>query len=85
MQGQQHTEAVRRDRLAFYGLQVELDRALVDFTQYTDEVVASVQRGSEVEVISARFLVGCDGGHSTVRKCAGISFLGETWEVRTVP
>jgi 2-polyprenyl-6-methoxyphenol hydroxylase-like FAD-dependent oxidoreductase len=75
---QQETESVLREHLASYGRHVELNCQLVDFTQYPDYVVASVQRADTREAIQARYLVGCDGGHSTVRKCAGISFEGET-------
>ncbi|MGW5101211.1 FAD-dependent oxidoreductase [Streptomyces sp. NPDC004100] len=34
----------------------------------------------EVATVAARWLVGCDGGHSVVRKRAGIAFEGETRE-----
>jgi 2-polyprenyl-6-methoxyphenol hydroxylase-like FAD-dependent oxidoreductase len=77
---QQYTEAVLRERLGSYGISVELDSRLSGFTQYADEVVASVQHAGQDEEVRARYLVGCDGGNSTVRKGAGISFLGETWE-----
>ncbi|HEX6554695.1 MAG TPA: FAD-dependent monooxygenase [Ktedonobacteraceae bacterium] len=80
MISQQHTEAVLRERLASYGLHVELDCQLTGFTQDTDRVVAKVAHVGKSEEIKAQYLVGCDGGHSTVRKCAGISFLGETWD-----
>ncbi|MFJ1934567.1 FAD-dependent monooxygenase [Kitasatospora sp. NPDC088160] len=84
MLAQHHTEAVLRDRLADYGVRVELDTGLVDHTQDGDGVLAIVQHGERAgaatERIAARYLVGCDGGRSTVRKLAGIPFLGETWE-----
>jgi 2-polyprenyl-6-methoxyphenol hydroxylase-like FAD-dependent oxidoreductase len=76
--GQQETEAVLREHLASYGLHVELNCRLVDFTQHSDHVVASLQRAGRSETIQVPYLVGCDGGHSTVRKGAGISFEGET-------
>lgn len=75
---QQETEAVLREHLASYGRHVELDCQLVDFTQHLEYVVASVQHAGRSESLQARYLVGCDGGHSTVRKGAGISFEGET-------
>ncbi|HEY1176850.1 MAG TPA: FAD-dependent monooxygenase, partial [Phytomonospora sp.] len=78
--GQQFTEAVLRDRLASFGVEVELGAELVDLVQGPDEVTATVLRGGRREEIRGRYLVGCDGGGSTVRKLAGISFLGETWE-----
>jgi len=80
MLNQQHTEAVLRERLASYGLNVELNCQLVGFIQDAERVVAKVAHAGQSEEIQARYLVGCDGGHSTVRKCAGISFLGETWD-----
>ena len=39
-----------------------------------------VVRGGEAETVTARWLVGCDGGHSIVRRQAGIAFEGETRE-----
>lgn len=80
MISQQHTEAVLRERLASFGLHVELDCQFTGFAQDADRVVAKVVHAGQGEEIQARYLVGCDGGHSTVRKCAGISFLGETWD-----
>src|SRR5215467_15045693 len=77
---QEHTEAVLRARLASFGRQVELGTQLVSFTQEAERVVAQVTHAGQSEAIQARYLVGCDGGHSTVRKSAGISFLGETWD-----
>jgi 2-polyprenyl-6-methoxyphenol hydroxylase-like FAD-dependent oxidoreductase len=80
MINQEHTEAVLRARLASFGRQVELDTQLVSFTQDAERVVAQVTHVGQSEAIQARYLVGCDGGHSTVRKIAGISFVGETWD-----
>jgi 2-polyprenyl-6-methoxyphenol hydroxylase-like FAD-dependent oxidoreductase len=77
---QQHTETVLRDKLESCGVVVEVDSALTDLTQGPDEVVATVRRRGRTEEIRTRFLVGCDGGGSTVRTCAGIAFLGESWE-----
>src|SRR5258708_19764173 len=76
----QHAEAVLRDRLGSYGLNVELGCQLGGFIQAASRAVANVTHEGLSEGIQARYLVGCDGGHSTVRKCAGISFLGETWD-----
>ncbi|WP_411129221.1 FAD-dependent monooxygenase [Streptomyces sp. x-19] len=80
MLAQHHTEAVLRKRLADYGVTVELGTSLTHYTQTDDEVIATVQQTSRTEQFSARYLVGCDGGRSTVRKVTGIPFLGETWD-----
>ncbi|GHO48644.1 FAD-dependent monooxygenase [Ktedonospora formicarum] len=77
---QQRTETLLREHLATSGLFVELSSRLVGYTQHREYVVARIARAGMIEDIQARYLVGCDGGASTVRKCAGISFLGETRE-----
>jgi len=77
---QQNTEAVLREYLESHGVQVELNCQLVDFSQNEEGVIASVLRAGQREEIQARYLVGCDGGHSTVRTCAGIGFAGKTGE-----
>ena len=77
---QQHTEAVLRERLTSLGVSVEMDSRLVGLTQRAEGVVATVTHAGKSSEIQARYLVGCDGGHSSVRKDTGISFLGETWD-----
>ncbi|WP_167131782.1 FAD-dependent monooxygenase [Paramicrobacterium chengjingii] len=80
MVGQQHTEAALRDRLEALGAGVELNTELLSVTQEFDQVTATVGVDGHEQEIHARYLIGCDGGGSTVRKQAGIRFLGETWE-----
>nr|BAJ07857.1 putative oxygenase [Streptomyces sp. 2238-SVT4] len=41
-----------------------------------DGVTVTVARGDNREILRARYLVGCDGGRSTVRKLAGFDFPG---------
>jgi 2-polyprenyl-6-methoxyphenol hydroxylase-like FAD-dependent oxidoreductase len=77
---QQNTEAVLREYLESYSVHVELNCQLIDFSQNEEGVIASVLCAGQREEIQARYLVGCDGGHSTVRKCAGIEFAGKTGE-----
>jgi 2-polyprenyl-6-methoxyphenol hydroxylase-like FAD-dependent oxidoreductase len=51
---------------------------LISFTQDTDSVSAFVQPNDAAqETIRASYLVGCDGGSSTVRKQLGIPLQGE--------
>jgi 2-polyprenyl-6-methoxyphenol hydroxylase-like FAD-dependent oxidoreductase len=75
--GQSHTEGILRDRLAELGTHVELNTALVDFTQDADGVTARLSTG---ETVRASYLVGADGGRSTVRKALGVPFEGVTDE-----
>lgn len=77
---QQRIEALMREHLSSFNVCVELDCRLTGLTQYSDHVVAAVVHAGEIEEIQARYVVGCDGGASTVRKCADISFVGETRE-----
>jgi len=72
-------EALRR-RLGEFGGAVEFGTVLDGFEQSEDGVSATVVRDGGTEVITARWLIGCDGGRSLVRKQAGIVFGGETRE-----
>ena len=60
---------------------VRFCRELLDFSQDASSVSARVRSTSgslaEEETIRARFMVGCDGGSSTVRKQLGIQLQGE--------
>lgn len=51
---------------------------LISFEQGPDFVVAQVQTPEGEAVVSCRFLVGADGGRSTVRGQAGIELTGST-------
>jgi 2-polyprenyl-6-methoxyphenol hydroxylase-like FAD-dependent oxidoreductase len=73
-------EEALRLLLTDLGGMVEFGSALVGFEQSDESVTAEVVKSGETETISARWLVGCDGGHSIVRKHAGIAFEGETRE-----
>ena len=74
------TNHLDRLRLAECGGAVEFGTALDSFEQSDEGVSAVVVKGGEAETVNARWLVGCDGGHSVVRRQAGIAFGGETRE-----
>jgi 2-polyprenyl-6-methoxyphenol hydroxylase-like FAD-dependent oxidoreductase len=67
-----------------FGIVVELGTELVDFEQSKEHVVVDLREQldgrsvSKEEVVHAQYLVGADGGRSTVRKKLGLTFLGET-------
>jgi 2-polyprenyl-6-methoxyphenol hydroxylase-like FAD-dependent oxidoreductase len=69
------TEAFLRERLDALGCRVEFDTAIVNFRQDQDGVDATLSTGETVRV---DFLIGCDGGHSTVRRALGLKLEGET-------
>jgi 2-polyprenyl-6-methoxyphenol hydroxylase-like FAD-dependent oxidoreductase len=71
---QARTEAILRARLHSLGGEVEFGKALALFTQNEHGVDATLATG---ELVRAHFLVGCDGGHSTVRGGLGLRFEGE--------
>jgi 2-polyprenyl-6-methoxyphenol hydroxylase-like FAD-dependent oxidoreductase len=73
-------EEALRLRLAELGGAVEFGTALGSFEQSDQSVSAVVLKGGGAETVAARWLVGCDGGHSIVRRQAGIAFQGETLE-----
>lgn len=78
--GQSRTEAILRDRLAEFGVRVELGTALAHFTQDPTGVTATLTYDGAEETVRAAYLVGADGGRSTVRKALGIAFEGSTDE-----
>ncbi|SFK22763.1 FAD-dependent monooxygenase [Amycolatopsis sacchari] len=77
MLGQSRTEGILRARLAEFGVHVELNTGLTGFEQDADGVTATLSTG---EVVRASYLVGADGGRSSVRKALGIAFEGVTDE-----
>lgn len=75
-------ERVLRGHAATVGVTVEWGTALKSFEQDADGVTAVLRRGDHSETVRARYLWGCDGGHSTVRKTLGLRLEGEsahTW------
>ena len=77
MLGQSRTEGILRSRLAELGVTVEFGVGLVGFTQDDDGVTATLTTG---ETVRAAWLVGADGGRSTVRKTLRVPFPGVTDE-----
>lgn len=84
---QWRTGEILRERLSELGGSVELATELVSFTQDPDGVAAVVRRAGQGgqdgqdgqdEEIRADYLVGADGGRSTVRRALGVGFAGET-------
>jgi len=78
---QYDTDAALRGRLAGLGGAVAYGTRLVSYVGAPDGVVATLQHSDgAVEEVTARFLVGADGGGSTVRGVSGIGFPGTTDE-----
>jgi 2-polyprenyl-6-methoxyphenol hydroxylase-like FAD-dependent oxidoreductase len=77
---QWRTEEILRSRLAEHGGRVELATELTVFAQDEYGVTASLSRQGELEQVRASYLVGADGGRSSVRKQLGVGFAGKTYE-----
>ena len=71
---QNHIERLLRDWVAELGVPIQRGRDVTGFAQDADGVDVVFADG---ELLRAKFLVGCDGGRSLVRKAAGIAFPGE--------
>jgi 2-polyprenyl-6-methoxyphenol hydroxylase-like FAD-dependent oxidoreductase len=74
---QTRTEAILEARVRDVGVSVRWSAEVVGLTQ--DETGVKVEvRGADgtLEQVAADYLVGCDGGRSTVRKLVGIDFPG---------
>jgi 2-polyprenyl-6-methoxyphenol hydroxylase-like FAD-dependent oxidoreductase len=71
---QHRSEAILRERLAELGRQVEFDTAFESVEQGEQRITVRLSTG---EALKAKYLVGCDGGHSAVRKAAGLALSGE--------
>jgi 2-polyprenyl-6-methoxyphenol hydroxylase-like FAD-dependent oxidoreductase len=74
------TDRGLHDRLHELGVTIEYQRELTELTQTPDTITASIDTPEGTETITARYVVGADGGGSTVRKQAGIGFIGSTDE-----
>jgi 2-polyprenyl-6-methoxyphenol hydroxylase-like FAD-dependent oxidoreductase len=73
---QAQVEAVLEERARELGADVRRGHELVGLSQDQDAVTAQVRGPDGTYRLRARYLVGCDGAHSLVRKQAGIGFPG---------
>jgi 2-polyprenyl-6-methoxyphenol hydroxylase-like FAD-dependent oxidoreductase len=71
---QWRTESILRDQLARYHVTVELDHEVVALEQRDDHINSTVSRDGATTDLRADYVVGCDGGRSTMRHLTGMSF-----------
>jgi 2-polyprenyl-6-methoxyphenol hydroxylase-like FAD-dependent oxidoreductase len=76
---QSDTERVLEEQLAKRGVKVERTVSLESFTEQGSQVQAVLRKANgESETLTADWLIGCDGAHSTVRHGLGLTFDGTT-------
>ena len=68
----EHIEAVLAARADAMGVEIRRGLAVEDFDQSSDDVAVRAAG----ESFRGRWLVGCDGGRSRVRKAGGFAFVG---------
>jgi len=73
------TERVLAARLAALAIPVENGVTLTGLAQDADGISAVLESAAGREEARFRYVVGCDGAHSAVRRLLGIDFEGETW------
>ena len=71
--------------LAASGLaEVRFGAKLIGLVQGADYVDITIEASAETERLRGAYVIGTDGGRSTVRRLAGIDFEGFTWEERFI-
>ena len=74
---QSGTEQVLETHAGELGVRIVRGAEVVGLTQDDDGVTVKYVDG---ETIRAKYVVGCDGAHSTVRELVGIDFAGKQYE-----
>ncbi|MBA4865128.1 rifampin monooxygenase [Streptomyces sp. PSKA54] len=75
------TDRLLAEHAAEVGAEIRRGCELVGLSQDEDGVTAELADGTRLR---SRYLVGCDGGRSTVRKLLGVGFPGEPSRVETL-
>jgi len=77
---QAETERVLAQHLDTKGIPVERGVELIALQPGPHTVTATLRhQDGAIEQLSARYVIGCDGGHSTVRQLSGIAFEGSSY------
>ncbi|MFZ0720088.1 MAG: FAD-dependent monooxygenase, partial [Xanthobacteraceae bacterium] len=64
--------------------EVRFATKLIGLTQHADYVDVTVETDGGIERLRSAYVIGTDGGRSTVRRLAEIDFEGFTWEERFI-
>lgn len=72
------TENLLIEALGRHGIEIERQTRLTSFKQLGDGVEVTIESNEGSEESRVDWLLGCDGGHSTIRKGLGLEFPGES-------
>lgn len=75
---QRRLETLLERRASAHGAEIRRGQEVIGFTQTNSHVSINVRADQAPRSVLARYLVGCDGAHSFVRKQTGIGFPGFT-------
>jgi 2-polyprenyl-6-methoxyphenol hydroxylase-like FAD-dependent oxidoreductase len=76
---QSETERLLEERLAGVGVNVERQVEVLGYKNMDTGVEATLRHADgQEEIVSAKWLLGCDGAHSIVRHILGVPFAGDT-------
>lgn len=85
---QNETEAILIERLSTFGVTPLFNHTLDAFAVENGRITAEIRAPDGPTTITADYLFGADGAHSTVRKALDIPFVGErypeTWQLYDV-
>jgi 2-polyprenyl-6-methoxyphenol hydroxylase-like FAD-dependent oxidoreductase len=82
--GQDDVARVAMEHAQKLGVQVLFSHAVHGYEEYADRILVMTSSPDGEKSYEAKWLIGCDGARSTVRKLAGIEFEGHTWPERFV-
>jgi len=78
--GQDDNERLMGEHLRGFDVDVQWNTELTGMTERHDGVEATVKTPEGTRTLRARFIGGCDGAHSAVRRLTGITFPGAPYE-----
>lgn len=84
IEAQATVEAILSEALAARGIKIERGTELVDLCTEAGRAVATLRRDSGDEVVSCRYVAGCDGPNSAVRRVAGVGWHGAPYRQEVV-
>lgn len=73
---QAETEALLTEELHALGGEIEWNTELMTIEQQAENMTVHIKQADQQQVIQARWIVGCDGYHSTLRELVHAEYIG---------